>query len=305
MDQQVAQAIAAIAADNVTGAAEIAERSADVLLRQVRSIEESHEALQSALLDAGWALIDAHPTMAPLVNLVNQVLWRCDTTPNLREMRQAVSETVAGFKRRLRVHEAAIAEKTMPLISEGMRIITIGRSTTVRAALRYAQRAGRRFEVICAEGRPGYEGRALATELADAGIPVKLVIDALAISSVPSTQLVLVGADHLTSEAMANKIGTYGLALAAKASDVPFYALCGSEKFMPLGYTPPLQSPWPGAQVWDHAPDGVTIENRSFDLTPISTLSGIVTEQGVLSAVGIESWLAAIHLHPTLKQAKR
>ncbi len=303
MDRFTAQAVAAIAEDNVSGAVEIAEKSAEVVQRLARTDQSTRlEELRGRLLELSWALIRAHPTMAPLVNLVNAVLWTIDGAPDPETARRAVAEATGDFKRRLRVHEAAIAETALRLIPDDGQILTNGRSTTVRAALRHAQRAGRRFRVICAEGRPACEGRTLAAELAAGGIQVTLVIDALAVAMVAEAQLVLVGADHLGGYGLVNKVGTYGIALAAQAHNVPMYALCGSEKFLPPGFVPPSQAHWPAEQVWDAAPAQVAISNLYFDCTPLEALAGIVTEQGVQPAVGIEAWLAATKLHPALRQ---
>ncbi|RRR73689.1 MAG: initiation factor 2B [Candidatus Viridilinea halotolerans] len=302
MDSLTAQAVAAIADDSVSGAVEIAEQSAQLLLRVAHANPTLSPALlRDQLLAVGWDLIRAHPTMAPLVNLINGMLWKLDAAYERNvNAHYAVSEAIGEFKRRLRVHEAAIAETALRLIPEDGQILTTGRSTTVRAALRHALRAGRRFRVVCAEGRPACEGRSMATELATAGIPVTVVIDALAISLANSAQLVLVGADHLGSHGLVNKVGTYGLALAAGAVRVPIYALCGSEKFLPPGYMPPAQAHWPAEQVWPDAPANIAITNLYFDTTPLDALAGIVTEQGIQPTEGIEAWLAATHLHPAL-----
>jgi translation initiation factor 2B subunit (eIF-2B alpha/beta/delta family) len=304
VDRFIAQAIAAIAEDSVSGAVEIAEKSAEALQRLARNDQSEHiDELRRRLLEIGWGLIRIHPTMAPLVNLVNGVLWTINDAPTVEVARHAVTVATSDFKRHLHVHEAAIAETARRLIPEDGQVLTNGRSTTVRAALRNAQRAGRRFRVICAEGRPGCEGRSLAAELAAGGIQVTLVIDALAVALVGESQLVLVGADHLSSHGLVNKVGTYGIALAAKEHGVPLYALCGSEKFLPPGFVPPGQARWPADQVWADAPAGVTISNLYYDSTPLAALAGIVTEQGVQPTVGIEAWLAATKLHPGLKQA--
>jgi translation initiation factor eIF-2B subunit delta len=303
VDRFTAQAVAAIAEDSVSGAVEIAEKSAEVLQRLARA-EQSEPAatLRQQLLVVGWALISAHPTMAPLVNLVNAVLWKTEDVEEAEAARRAVADVTSDFKRRLRVHEAAIAETALRLIPEEGLVLTNGRSTTVRAALRHAQRAGRRFKVICAEGRPACEGRTLAAELAAGGLNVTLVIDALAVARAGDVQLVLVGADYLGAQGLVNKVGTYGIALAAGAAAVPIYALCGSEKFLPPGYVPPAQARWPAEQVWDEAPANLAIENLYFDSTPLHALAGIVTEQGVQPNEGIEAWLAATKLHPALKR---
>jgi len=304
LDRFTAQAVAAIAEDSVSGAVEIAEKSAEVLQRLARTEPtELVEDLRRRLLSAGWALISAHPTMAPLVNLVNAVLWTTEDAPDAAAAHSAVADVTSDFKRRLRVHEAAIAETALRLIPEDSHILTNGRSTTVRAALRHAQRAGRRFKVICAEGRPACEGRTLAAELAAGGLQVTLVIDALAIAMAGESQLVLVGADHLGAQGLVNKVGTYGIALAAGARGVPMYALCGSEKFLPPGYAPPAQTRWPAEQIWAEAPASLAITNLYFDSTPLAALAGIVTEQGVQPTEGIVAWLAATKLHPALRQA--
>jgi len=304
LDRFTAQAVAAIAEDSVSGAVEIAEKSAEVLQRLARTEPtELVEDLRRRLLSAGWALISAHPTMAPLVNLVNAVLWTTEDAPDAAAAHSAVADVTSDFKRRLRVHEAAIAETALRLIPEDSHILTNGRSTTVRAALRHAQRAGRRFKVICAEGRPACEGRTLAAELAAGGLQVTLVIDALAIAMAGESQLVLVGADHLGAQGLVNKVGTYGIALAAGARGVPMYALCGSEKFLPPGYAPPAQTRWPAEQIWAEAPASLAITNLYFDSTPLAALAGVVTEQGVQPTEGIVAWLAATKLHPALRQA--
>ncbi|PDW03654.1 translation initiation factor eIF-2B [Candidatus Viridilinea mediisalina] len=303
MDKLTAQKLAAIVDDNVAGAVEIAEQSAKLLLQVAQANAMlPREDLREALLAVGWTLIRAHPTMAPLVNLINGMLWKLDDAHQQRNACQAAMEAIGEFQRRLHVHEAAIAETTLRLIPEHSLIVTIGRSITVRAALRHALRAGRHLRVICAEGRPACEGRSMAAELAEAGLAVTLVIDALALSFVAEARLVLVGADHLTSRGLVNKVGTYGLALAAGAAGVPIYALCGSEKFLPPGYTPPAQAQWPAEQVWANAPTNLKITNLYFDTTPLNALAGIVTEQGVQPTVGIEAWLAATHLHPALRR---
>lgn len=302
MDRAIVQAIANIATNTLGGAVELAEQGADVLLRCARTDNaETAETFRQDLLLVGWALIRAQPAMAPLVNLVNTALWKLQPDVALPTMRRLVVEAARDFKRRLHIHEMSIAEAALALIPEGSCVLTLSRSTTVRAALLHAHHTGRHFRVICAEGRPACEGRILATELAEAGIPVTLVIDALAMAWVEQVQVVLVGADHLTTSGLVNKAGTYGLALMSQANNVPIYTLCGSEKFLPSEYTPPPHESRPLEQVWPDAPATVTVANYYFDRTPLPYITGIVTERGVLPAEMIEGWLASIHLHPALQ----
>lgn len=299
-----AQTSAAIADDNPSGAVELADRAAAQLIqRATTGAAASADAFRHELLATGWALIRAQPTMAPLVNLVNAVLWKLESVDSPRAMRQAVTASCEEFRRQLRVHEVAIAEAALPLITDGAVVVTNGRSTTVRAALRHAQRAGPRFSVICAESRPACEGRVLARELAESGIPVTLVTDALSVSMVRGAQLALVGAEQLTRDGLVNKAGTYALALACQAHDIPLYGLCGSEKFMPPGYAIPGQANRPADQVWLEAPPNVAVINQYYDHTPLALLAGVVTEKGALTSEGVEAWLAALRLHPALAES--
>lgn len=111
MDRYTIQGIAGIAEDTISGAAELAEKSAAVLANLVGQQAHSNpDQLRAEILEAGLALIRAHPTMAPLVNLVNQVLEQIDgsTIP----LPNAVLAATGEFTRRLRTHESAIAEAT-------------------------------------------------------------------------------------------------------------------------------------------------------------------------------------------------
>lgn len=302
MDPFIAQSVAAIAADTVSGAVEIAKKCAEVLARAARSRPMADRAdVQREILTVGRALMRSHPTMAPLVNLVNGLLWRLEETHDSETAQRLVDETTNDFRRRLHVHEAAIAETTLRLISEEARILTIGRSTTVRAALRHAQRAGRRPRVICTESRPAGEGRMLAGELAASGIHTTLITDASAAAHVAHCHLVLVGADLISGDGLINRVGTYPLALAAHATGVPMYTLCSSEKLLPPGYRLPSQQPQPPNQLWPEAPPGITVQTAYSDRTPLDLLTGIISERGISPPVGIEAWLAATHLHPLLR----
>jgi translation initiation factor 2B subunit (eIF-2B alpha/beta/delta family) len=299
------QAIAEIAADNRSGAAQIAERAADILLRRAGTGEAaSPDAFRQELLTTGWALIRAQPIMAPLVNLVNAVLWKLEERENPAELRLAVAQATDEFKRQLRQNALRVAEGALGLIPDGSTIITISHSGTVEQALLHARRAGRRFSAICLEARPACEGREAAAALANADIPTTLVVDAAAAAMVQKAQLVLIGADLLSNRGLVNKIGTRTLALAARAAGIPFYTLCGGEKFLPPGYWPPEQQEWPAGEVWADAPHGVTVHNRYFEWTPLEELSGIVTEQGTLPVAAVEGWLAAMKLHPALANSE-
>ncbi|MBC8162433.1 MAG: translation initiation factor eIF-2B [Roseiflexaceae bacterium] len=311
MDTAFAHAIGALAADKRSGASQIAARAADVLLRRAARGASSPEDFRADVLAAGWALIQAQNTMAALINLVNTVLWKIEQVDTPQEMRQSVIEATDQFKRQLRDHAARVAEGALPLISDGATVVTLSQSSTVQHALLHAQRAGRRFSIICAESRPAYEGRETATKLAAHGLHVFLTVDTAVVAAVANADqfrgdnfVVLVGADMLTSKGLVNKVGTLALALAAHHSSVPVYTLCSSEKFLPPGYPMPPQRERAGDSIWPDAPANIELWNRYYDFTPLHQIAGVVTEHGVLPGAAVEAWLATTQLHPSLaKQA--
>jgi translation initiation factor 2B subunit (eIF-2B alpha/beta/delta family) len=301
LNTSFAQAIAEIAVDSRSGAAGIAEHAADILLRRAGTgAAASPDAFRHELLSTGWALIRSQPLMAPLVNLVNAVLWKLEEHDNPAELRLAVAQATDEFKRQLRHNALRVAEGALSLISDGSTVMTLSHSGTVEQALLHARRAGRRFSVICLEARPACEGREAAAALASADIPVKLAVDVAAARLAKEAQVILVGADLLSNQGVVNKIGTRMLALVAQAADLPLYTLCGGEKFLPPGYCTPKQQQRPTEEVWADPVQGVTVSNYYFEWTPLEELSGIVTEQGILPVAAVEGWLAAIKLHPAL-----
>lgn len=299
--EQFTQAIAEIAADSRSGAAQIANRAANVLLQRASAGQApSAEAFRREILASGWALIRAHTVMAPLVNLVNTVLWRMEAGDSPQLLREAVGEATDEFKRQLRQHTLHMAEGTLGLVSEGSKIVTISNSSTIQHALIHAQRAGRHFEVICAESFPDLEGREAARLLRSCGVSATVVDDAAAREAIADADLVLVGADMLMHRGLVNKVGTYPMALVAREHGTPVYTVCGSEKFLPPGFRPFERGELAPNVIDVDQPWRLNTSSLPFDFTPIELLTGIITEQGILPVEAVEAWLAATRLHPAL-----
>jgi len=299
--KEIDDQIRAIRDDHLSGARELAQKGAHVLVALAKgSRAVSGEGFQRELLKTGQALIKAQPSMAPLVNLVNRSLFALQEEMGLEEAKRALVTTAQGYADHLERSVERIAQRVLPLVPHGL-ILTHSFSSTVLASLLHAKQEGRTFALLCTESRPQYEGRALAERLAQAGVETRLVVDALAPSMIRDIEAVLVGADSLSTEGLVNKIGTYLLALAARAHQVPFYVLCGTEKFLPLDYTLPEESPKDSQEVWPDHPQRVEVINRYFDLTPLEYLTGIVTEEGMLSPTEVREIISKRRLHPWLR----
>jgi translation initiation factor eIF-2B subunit delta len=271
----MAKALWEIKGDTSSGAAEIAEQGARLLL----------EALQQGKAEQikalGKALIDAQPAMAPIINLVNQLFHAIESLQDPQAIKEKGRAAVQAFLDDLRTAAEKIKGHALGLLKGKKRIVTHSYSSTVLGVLEHA----RGIEVICPEARPLAEGLRTARALGEKGIQVRLVTDFAALSLVEESDLVMVGADAITLKGVVNKIGTYGLALAAKDKKIPFYVLAGREKFLPPTFSDAIRiEKKDPKEITGETIPHVTIENRYFDFTPLELITGVVTQEGVISA---------------------
>ena len=164
---------------------------------------------------------------------------------------------------------------------------------TALGIIRAAWEAGKRIRVLMDETRPKLQGaRLTAWELLQDGIPSTLITDNMAGDCMRRhlVDLVVVGADRITSKGdVANKIGTYALAVMAKAHEIPFYVaapLSTVDFEMASGDDIPIEERDPEEVTHLHgcriAPEGVHVFNPAFDVTPADLVSAIITEHGVI-----------------------
>ncbi len=166
---------------------------------------------------------------------------------------------------------------------------------TALGVVRAAWAQGKKIRVFADETRPVLQGaRLTAWELMEDGIPVTLITDNMAgaVMQQGKIDLCLVGADRITANGdVANKIGTYSIAVLAKAHGLPFYVAAPSstiDMLTPSGASIPIEERPTHEVTTLHggawiAPKGVAVWNPAFDVTPAEYISGIITEQGVLT----------------------
>ncbi|TDV27820.1 methylthioribose-1-phosphate isomerase [Paraburkholderia caballeronis] len=196
-----------------------------------------------------------------------------------------------------------IGEYGLPLIRAGAGVLThcnagalattgIGTAT---APLYRAHRDGVAFRVYADETRPLLQGaRLTAYELHRGGLDVTLIADGMAASMMAQglVDLVIVGTDRVAANGdFANKIGTLGVAIAARHFGIPFYVACPSSTLdlaTARGADIVIEERR-GDEVTHHggramAPDGVRVRNPAFDVTPHDLVTGFITELGIVHA---------------------
>jgi methylthioribose-1-phosphate isomerase len=215
---------------------------------------------------------------------------------------------------------ARIGELGAELLSDGATVCTIcnagilatGGIGTALAPVYVAQKAGRRPRVIVPETRPLLQGsRLTAWELSRSGVSCTVIADGMLASRLRKGDVhcAIVGADRIAANGdVANKIGTYSLALAARAHDVPFYVAAPSSTVdlaTPDGSRIPIEERARDelARVGDRmlAPDGVPVWNPAFDVTPAELITGIITDRGVFAPSGLAGATAAVAGAPPRK----
>jgi methylthioribose-1-phosphate isomerase len=182
---------------------------------------------------------------------------------------------------------------------------------TALGVVRAAHEAGRGIHVYVDETRPFLQGaRLTAWELTELGVPMTLITDNMAghFMNRGKVDLVVVGADRIAANGdVANKIGTYSLAVLARENGIPFYVaapLSTVDLALASGAEIPIEerssrevTEISGSQI---APDGVTAAHPAFDVTPARLVTAIITEQGVLRAPYETSLAEAVEAAPSM-----
>jgi methylthioribose-1-phosphate isomerase len=202
----------------------------------------------------------------------------------------------------------AIGRHGAPLVPDGKTVLTHCNAGALATAgygtalgvIRAAVESGKKVEVFADETRPFLQGARLTVwELQQDGIPTKLITDNMAGHFLKSGRIgcVVVGADRIARNGdVANKVGTYSLAVLAKENNVPFYVaapVSTLDMTLASGDLIPIEQR-AASEVTEVfgvplAPEGTEAENPAFDVTPARYVTAIITEKGVARAPYEES----------------
>ncbi len=264
--------------------------------------EETFEAFYTKLSILGEDLAKTRPTAVNLkwgIERMKQAALKFRDLPPPALKEALIREAQRILEEDIRINRA-IGRVGETLVPDGSRILTHCNTGSLATAgygtalgvIRSAQASGKRIEVLVCETRPFLQGaRLTAWELLKEGIPFSLITDSMAGSLMRRgmVDLVLVGADRIAANGdVANKIGTYPLAVLAKEHGLPFYVaapLSTLDLTLHSGDEIPIEERSPeevthfgGRAI---APPGTRARNPAFDITPARYVAAIITERGI------------------------
>ncbi len=298
--QEVADAILSMRvrgapAIGVTAAMGLALGAQTIPAGNFKEFSEAVEGMASLLTRTRPTAVNLAWAVRRLLSLVRKS--RDSSVPEIKAA--LVAEARAMQEEDIRINRA-MGQHGQSLVPNPARVLThcnagglatAGYGTAV-GVIRAAAEAGKRIMVWVDETRPVLQGaRLTAWELQRAGIPVTLITDNMAAHFMGRGQvdLVVVGADRIARNGdVANKIGTYGVALLARAHGIPFYVaapISTLDLSLTNGSRIPIEER-PAAEVThlggrQLAPAGIRVANPAFDVTPASLVDAIITERGI------------------------
>lgn len=270
------------------GAAQLKAESFDEFVKKLEPVFDALLATRPTAVNIKWAVERARRLLdgnkGESVPALKQAL--------VEEARKILEEDV-------RINRA-IGEWGEKFIPDGARVLThcnagslaTGGYGTATAPMMVAKEKGKRFSVFADETRPLLQGaRLTAWELKEAGIPVTLITDnsAGALMKRGEIDLVIVGTDRTAANGdVANKIGTYTVAVLAREHGIPFYVaapLSSVDFSTASGDEIPIEERDPAevTDIWGRcciAPEGIGVRNIAFDVTPAGYVTAIITEKG-------------------------
>jgi ribose 1,5-bisphosphate isomerase len=260
---------------------------------------ESLKGAKDADLDRNIAVLSkARPNEPLLLNGLRYV--------KAKHRVDGIGDAVDAYIRLVKESKAKAVKTCSEAIRGKAVIMTHCHSSLVVESIIAAADGGKKPAVFVTDTRPRYQGMITAKELAKAGIPVKFIIDSAARHYINDCDLFLMGSDAITANShFLNKIGTSLMAMAAKESRTDVGAVvqllkADTRTVAGEGEKIEMRSP---KEVWDKAPNGVTVLNPAFDLTPPNFINFVACEAGIISA--FTAFQVALQKYPWLVEGSK
>jgi methylthioribose-1-phosphate isomerase len=270
-------------------------------------------------MEAGFIVLAAsRPTAVNLFWALQRMrkVWESVAAQSLQQIAQRLlAEAHEILAEDIRINKA-MGGHGAALLKDGARVLTHCNAGALATAgwgtalgvIRSAVECGKKIAVIADETRPFLQGaRLTAWEMVQENIPVTLITDNMAgyMMAQGEVDAVVVGTDRVAANGdVANKIGTYMVAVLARRHNIPFYVACPLSTIdmnIASGVDIPIEErsveEVKGFREYHWAAEGVKIRNPAFDVTPAELVTGLITERGVLlqpDAQGIRKLMVGV-----------
>jgi ribose 1,5-bisphosphate isomerase len=288
--QATAERIRKLEVQGARNVAIAALKSIQTLAKMTKAKDKN--AFLRELVEAQAVLFASRETEPLMRNAVRYIIMQAQdsSTEKIDALSELISSNAGLFLQNLEASRERTAEIGAKRIRDGMLIFTHCHSSTVTRMIAKAKADGKNFSVICTETRPAYQGRITAREMIELGVQTMFVVDSAARSYMGDVDLVIVGADAITSEGnVVNKVGTSSIAVLAHEARKPFYVVSELLKFDPetLGGAYERIEQRNPKEVWSGAPQELSVRNPAFDVTPCRYIHGLICEEGVVAPQSI------------------
>ena len=276
-------------------------------LAAIQYTGDDPDELANRVQEARGTLTASRPTAVNLFWALERMIKLMDSletqkVQDCKKMQDALEKEAMDIFTRDLASCRAMGDFGADLVPENARILTHCNAGALATAgygtalgvIRSAHREGKVSMVWVDETRPVLQGaRLTAWEMVQEGIPATLISDSVAgsIMAAGKVDFVVVGSDRIAANGdIANKIGTYSVAVLARRHNIPFIVAAPvstvdfnvfSGEDIPIEERDPAEVAGYGSERW--APEGVSIYNPAFDITPAELVTAIVTEKGVLT----------------------
>ena len=274
-----------------------------VALEALNLQDASMDEFSKGMEQAFKILLESRPTAINLFWAIDRM--RSKMNENISLTPKEISNTLLSEAHEILNEDIEINRKMgsfgAELLPDGARVLThcnagalatAGHGTAL-GVIRSAVEAGKKISVIADETRPFLQGaRLTAWEMVQEDIPITLISDNMSghLMSCGEIDAIIVGTDRVAGNGdVANKIGTYMVAVLSKRHNIPFYVACPLstiDRSISSGSDIPIEErpidEITGYRDYQWAAEGVSVRNPAFDVTPADLVTGLITEKGVI-----------------------
>jgi ribose 1,5-bisphosphate isomerase len=293
--QEIAEEIRTM---RIRGAGLIASSAVEALeITAQNSTTKTVDEFVNEMTGAAHFLLQTRPTAVSLPNAIRYVMHRINlkksSASSVEEIRLTATSAAREFIANAQTAVDRIGEIGARRIRDGDVLLTHCNSKAATSVITNAWSQGKKLEALVTETRPRFQGRLTAKKLADAGIPVTMILDDAVRYYMQDVDKVIVGADAITANgALVNKIGTSMIALAAHEAKVRVFVAAETYKFSPetmIGELVTIEERDTSEIISEtelNKIGPIKVRNPSFDVTPPEYIDLIITERGIIPPAG-------------------